>query len=540
MDKLIYQYCNSPSENIFFKLNKDIQELLIKTSFDVLSQKIGNLEKALEILQNTGDIKVLHDYIIYTDKKKILSNVEELSRKGITTIPIINPDKLKKYQEDFNNTLLNFPEYQRNPKDNTQTPSGNNIVYVLGGFAALGNPASFHNPFVRKLRVKCWKKTIKLFYEYIKNYHDKELKKKYKIEVLFDRMMFRKKGQQAVEESWHRDVIPTDLILKTDEIYGGWINLDNTDQYFSCIPGSHLGIRQYDIPSGFDTMIKRESEKAKIKYKEEYNKIKDNKDKEKFISKKIKNVIDEVSKYRHTFIVPPGHMVIFPQYILHEVIATPAKTDMLRLFLGWRITTSDNSLLNNEKIMKDQSVVPLPGGMIPPMYSSNHASNFLGFPIISKISDKDKEKWINVLVERYISICPTDNMKKLYKQKYTSKTIAKMTTEYLSYNKIELEFDENKFIDNESQKISINIFRPIPDSDTPTSLIKWSIDTMHKNTLVKRDYKKNEGSYYTVKRHMDSLKDYGFPLYPQYSEKEKLIYKPNRIDLILKMPNDKK
>ena len=114
-------------------------------------------------------------------------------------------------------------------------------------------------------------------------------------------------------------------------------------------------------------------------------------------------------------------------------------------------------------------------------------------------------------------------MKKLYKEKYTRKTIAKMTTEYLSYNKIELEFDENKFIENESQKISINIFRPIPDINIQTSLIKWSIDTMDKRTLVKRNYKKNEGSYYTVKRHMDSLKDYGFPLYPEYTEKERLI-----------------
>ena len=85
-------------------------------------------------------------------------------------------------------------------------------------------------------------------------------------------------------------------------------------------------------------------------------------------------------------------MVIFPQYIMYEVVATPAKTDMRRLFLGWRMTTSDESLLDNEKIMKNQEVVALPGGMIPPMYSSNHGSNFLGIPTFSKIVEKDKEK----------------------------------------------------------------------------------------------------------------------------------------------------
>lgn len=528
-DILIKKYCNSPTIDIFSKLSEETQKDLIKTSFDVLSQKIGNLDKALEILQNTGDITILHDYIIYTGKNKILSNVEELCRKGITTIPVLNKDELKEFQEKFDQTLINFPEYQRNPKNSKQTPSGNQIVYVLGGFSALGNPASFHNPFVRKLRIRCWKETIKLFNKYISNYHDKDLRKNYKIEVLFDRMMFRQKGQKAVEEAWHRDVMPKDLILKTDEIYGGWINLDSTDQYFSCIPGSHLGIRQRDIPSGFDTMIKRESAKAIEKYKEEYNNIKDPKDKEKFILKKINNILNEVSKYRHKFIVPPGHIVIFPQYIMHEVIATSAKTDMRRLFLGWRMTTSDKSLLDNDRFMKNQEVVPLPGGMIPPMYSLNHGSNFLGIPILSKIVEKDKKTWINILVDKYIILCPTDNMKKLYKEKHTRNTIAKMTTEYLKHNKIEIDFNENKFVENDTQKISINIFKNIPNTKSVTTLIKWSIDTMDKRVLVKKTYKKNEGSYYIVKRHMNSLKEYGFPLYPEYTNQEKLIYTPNTV-----------
>ena len=455
---------------------------------------------------------ILHDYIIYTGKNKILSTVEELTRKGITTIPVLNKDELKHYQQSFDETLLNFPEYQRNPKNRAETLSGNPIVYVLGGFSALGNPSSFHNTFVRKLRTRCWKEAIKLFNKYIRNYHENDLRKKYKIEVLFDRMMFRQKGQKAVEESWHRDVIPKDLILKTDEVYGGWINLDSTDQYFSCIPGSHLGIRQQDIPSGFDTMIKRESSKAIEKYKEEYNDIKDPKDKEKFILKKINPIINEISKYRHKFIIPPGHMVIFPQY----------------MFLGWRMTTSDKSLLDNEQIMKNQEVVALPGGMIPPMYSSNHGSNFLGVPTISKIMEKDKEKWINILVDRYISVCPTDNMKKLYKEKHSRNTIAKMTTEYLKHNKIQLDFDENKFVDNDTQKISINIFKN--NTQSVTTLIKWSIDTLDKRVLIKKTYKKNEGSYYIVKRHMNSLKEYGFPLYPEYTNQEKLIYTPTRVN----------
>ena len=136
---------------------------------------------------------------------------------------------------------------------------------------------------------------------------------------------------------------------------------------------------------------------------------------------------------------------------------------------------------------------------------------------------------INTLVDRYIIVCPTDNMKKLYKEKHTRKTIAKMTTEYLKHNKIQIDFDENKFVENDTQKISINIFKNIPNTKSVTTLIKWSIDTMDKRVLVKKTYKKNEGFYYIVKRHMNSLKEYGFPLYPQYTKQEKLIYKPNRV-----------
>ena len=42
-------------------------------------------------------------------------------------------------------TLAGFPEFVQDGKKPLE-------MYVMGGFGALGNPASFHNPFVRKLR----------------------------------------------------------------------------------------------------------------------------------------------------------------------------------------------------------------------------------------------------------------------------------------------------------------------------------------------------------------------------------------------------
>ena len=48
-----------------------------------------------------------------------------------------------------------------------------------------------------------------------------------------------------------------------------------------------------------------------------------------------------------------------------------------RLFMGWRLTTSDQPLIKNvEEMMKNKSVMPLKSGQRPAMYSSLHW-NFL-------------------------------------------------------------------------------------------------------------------------------------------------------------------
>jgi hypothetical protein len=243
------------------------------------------------------------------------------------------------------NTLREFPEYKRNAENPDLDGSGNTLVYVLGGFAALGNPSSFHNDLVRDLRQKCRKAVIPLFKELIDSYVDKKLRSETKLEMLFDRMMYRQKSQQPSAESWHRDVIPPKLIQDNDELFGGWLNLDEDDQYFSCIPGSHLGKKQKDLDEGFATIPKDE--------------------------------VAIIGKYRHRFRVPSGHMIVFPQYVLHEVVSQPSKKNMMRVFTGWRTTISNDYLHSDtkQKIIT-QSVMPLPSGQKPPMFSANHGSMF--------------------------------------------------------------------------------------------------------------------------------------------------------------------
>ena len=273
--------------------------------------------------------------------QKYLDTCSPLNRlliEGVTIIPVINPQEIPQWRENFLKEMRSFPEYQRDPKNPDQTPDGHPLVYVLGGFAAYGNPSSYHNPTARELR--------RLVYDQVCFLNQDK-----KLEMLQDRFMYRLAGQSPSPESWHRDVAKTGSILPDDEVYGGWVNLDTEPQYFSCIPGSHMGVRLHGLRPGFASIPKQD--------------------------------ISSFQPHKKRFTVPPGHCIIFPQYILHEVVNKKQKYNMMRLFTGWRVTMSKESLHGNgivNKILEEQGVMPNPSGQNPRMYSGNHQSFFLYKP----------------------------------------------------------------------------------------------------------------------------------------------------------------
>jgi hypothetical protein len=548
-------FCTTPSKHNYQKLSPIEKELFVKISFELLNQKEHNIKEVTEkILIAAGELIQLYDYNIYTNHTD--DPLEQLTRYGVVIVPIIHSDNLSDYRNLFDREMLKFPEYNGKPD-----------LYTLGGFGALGNPGSFHNELVRELRILARKKIEPFFRRYIDNYNDEELRNNYKLETLIDRMMTRNKGQAASAESWHRDVMPPNRIPDTDEIFGGWLNLDNEDQYFSCIPGSHLGIFPNKISSGFATM--HSNQKKKI-MKENPNIT------NKELEAEIKSRMKEVSKHKTKFVIPPGHMIIFPQYILHEVISSKAKQKMYRLFTGWRLTESDNSIMDYEDILGNQGIVPLPGGMKPPMYSKNHGSSFLGIPIVKKIPKKfDIKKWAKKQADYFFQFYPSSDMTKRYQlvqdilaseesgryvnilhdEKILRELIGHMAVEYSQscrYNlggNNELKTIEDKvigtykigtnefinikasdYLKDNTLYVSLNPFRTIPGDDKSiTTLIEWSLDTFNDNILETKIYKKNKGTYRTVAQHLKSLKSYDLPLYPEYSEEEKDYYQPGEI-----------
>lgn len=246
---------------------------------------------------------------IYSPKSK--KTMDALIRDGVI---VINGPKGIAQCDPLLNILNEQPEFKiKNPSQ-----------YVLGGFGALGHPSSFHHPDIRFIR--------KYVYDHVRPllgtiYGD------YNLELLFDRLCIRTKGNSLSKETWHRDICPTKL--DDDIILGGWVNLGPVTQHFSGAPGTHLVNTK---TTGF-------------------------------AKETVENINATIYK------VEPGQVILFYQNLLHEIAGVKIKESSCKLFLGWRLTKSLKPIYDIDYIINNQSVPPLPSGQIPPMYAKLHRVN---------------------------------------------------------------------------------------------------------------------------------------------------------------------
>lgn len=119
-----------------------------------------------------------------------------LLQDGVAVIPAFTQEDIKIYHTAFWETVRGFPEYI-NPAD----PS-NIFVGSLASDGALSNPASFHNPVVRHLRINMMFRAVPLFSE-LNRLTSRELN----LEQLIDRMSIRRQGTTLSKETWHRKTL---------------------------------------------------------------------------------------------------------------------------------------------------------------------------------------------------------------------------------------------------------------------------------------------------------------------------------------------
>merc|ERR1719350_1222932 len=111
--------------------------------------------------------------------------------------------------------------------------------------------------------------------------------------MLWDRLCWRREGDKISEETAHRDI--SAFALPQDEIFGGWLNLDVRPQYFHCVPGS-----QWEAGGDARGFV-REAE-------------------------------GDAQERMRRVEVPPGHLVVFYQQLLHTVPKGEVPEDSYRLF----------------------------------------------------------------------------------------------------------------------------------------------------------------------------------------------------------------
>ena len=122
-------------------------------------------------------------------------------------------------------------------------------------------------------------------------------------------------------------------------VFGGWINFDPYPQFLSAVPCSHVGVQGH---GGFAKLSAADAATAAAR--------------------------------RQRLCVPAGHLLVFNEKLMHEVVAAapPSKTHtILRLFTGWRLTTSSAPLhgpLELDQSLAQQAICRLKSGQTPRMW----------------------------------------------------------------------------------------------------------------------------------------------------------------------------
>ena len=237
----------------------------------------------------------------------------------------------------FDQTLRNFPEYRRDQ------PGGAEPLYVLGGFAALGNASSWHNPFVRFLRLHAMRAVYSTFADVTRQSGDLFMQ-------MADRMLYRPPGVKPMADTWHRDIM--EIGRPGDVIYGGWINTSDQDQALSCVLSTQNDPSDPDDPKGFAKI----TDAARI---------------------------TQYEAAKTQVLVKPGEILIFNERMVHEVLAVKKNYPIRRVFLAWMTSRNIETNLETrwphylDRLLTQQAVIPLKSGQMPRMYPKTYTAYFI-------------------------------------------------------------------------------------------------------------------------------------------------------------------
>jgi hypothetical protein len=273
-------------------------------------------------------------------------------------------------KDAFNDAIYGMPEFKRGYAARAYADL-DDTRFVPGGFSALNHASSFHNPFVRRLREAAMARVAPVAAAITGYTRDPD---EWVFEQAIDRMLFRAPNIKPGSETWHMDLpeLPknaTDaerraILPPKDEklVFGGWYSVGG-EQAFSCWPRSHLHSKERAV-GGFAKLD------ADARWIAQTNKV----------------VID----------TPPGHILLFDESIVHEVLGGGKKKaeSTRRLFLGWTLRKGTPSmpplLPNTETVITTQGIASLKSGQVPQFYPVSQQANLTVrmYPQLRKYSDE--------------------------------------------------------------------------------------------------------------------------------------------------------
>lgn len=259
-----------------------------------------------------------------------------LLTNGYVVVCVMNNDQLATVRSGLLSDMATYKDV---------TP-GNTKPLVLGSFGALGNAASFHSPAVRNLRKVIHGVGFPYMAETAQSLYDRD-GDEFNVSQVIDRLRVIQPKSVTNKETWHRDISP----FSDDMVFGGWVNLDFSDQYFSCVPGTHN-----------DPLFVARKGFSKEKHTETLT------------SGGVRLVN---GKPVQKVTIPPGCMLIFSERILHEICKSKTDITSMRLHTAWCLTKGDSPLIPKlDQILKRQKPVTVKSGQHPPVFAQLHAVNW--------------------------------------------------------------------------------------------------------------------------------------------------------------------
>jgi hypothetical protein len=265
----------------------------------------------------------------YFTPRQNLEAARYLAINGFVVVMSHTAAETERLREDFKQTAESFPEFRHD-----LPVSATSRCYTRDGFGALCFASSFHNPFVRRVRIDAHRCLAPMFRELIAT---EQWSPNKCLAQIMDCMLMRQAEVFGTSENWGRNI--NSRTLAGDRCFSGWMNLNVDNDVFICKAGTHESLHAADSQKRFRGVVDA-------------------------------ILIAELEAVHEEVIVPPGAIIIIDETIVHMVSGVALKVEKYRVLLAWRLSSNIGSIFPTDVMasIKKQGVVTLKTGHVPPMY----------------------------------------------------------------------------------------------------------------------------------------------------------------------------